>query len=271
MAIKSKETKPAAKSKTAAIVKWEERFAGYAKKATDQVKGIGGSGTSVRFGRNAISIAGAPVKGGKLECVVVGNCAFNAWYEDDYDPNEITPPDCYAFAVLADDEDMAPHKDAVNKQHTTCHGCKQNEFGTAKRGKGKACGNKTKLALLVASDVDTAASVSTSELANAFVSPTNNKYWAAYVRELADEHGRPPWSVITEITSLDDEKNQIRLEFRMVDKIDNDEILTALEKRAEKVQDFLQVPYAAPVERAKKPAGKAAGASKKFAGKAGKR
>ena len=263
--------KAAVKSKApTSIVKWDEKFGKYAKEAKAQVANVGIGGTSVSFGHGTITVAGNVIKSGKLECVVVGSCALNKYYKTQYNADDKQPPDCYALAVISDDPDMVPHPQAVAKQAAKCADCDKNVFGSANTGRGKACGNTIRLGLFVATDVTEADAIAVAELATAGVSPTNRKYYSEYVDKLLEEHGRPPWAVVTEIQSEHDDKTQIKLTFRMVSLIDDDEVLEALEKRFLKVQDFLQRPFSAPIERPK--AGKPVAQGKKFAGKAvGKR
>ena len=253
--------------KTTALVPWNEKFAKYAKAAKEQIKNIGVGGVGIKFGRNSITVGGVAVPGGKMECVILGSCALNAFYEEAYDPDSPTPPACYAFSVVSDDPDMAPHEQVPDKQSVLCTDCPKNQFGTASVGRGKACGNKIKLGILVAADIEEAVGISTAELGTALVSPTNLKNYAGYVKAVAEEHGRPLWAVVTEISSHDDPKTQIRLEFKLVELIENDDILEALEKRADqdKLQEVLQQPFTAATERPAKPA--RGSANKKFAAK----
>jgi hypothetical protein len=264
--VKGKAT-AASKAKTTAIVPWTEKFAKYAKQSTEQLKGIGAGGVGVKFGRGSISVGGLPIPSGRLECIVLGSCALNKWYDGDYDPNDAQPPDCYAFAIVTDDEDMAPHADATSPQSEKCADCDKNVYGSARTGRGKACANTLRLGLIVAKDADDAAGISTAEMATAGVSPTNLKNYAGYVKALEEEHGRPPWAVVTEISSHDDPKTQIRVEFKMVSLIQDDEVLEALEKRFLKIQDALQQPYGPKIDRPKPaPRGRAVASNAKFAG-----
>ncbi len=251
-----------AKKGSTAIVPWDQKFAQYAKESKEQVKNVGTGGVGVKFGRGSIAVGGTTVPGGKLECVIVASCALNAWYASDYDPNEAAPPDCYAFANVVGAEDMAPHEQAPDKQCATCIECEKNQFGSAKTGRGKACNNTVRLGLLLAKDCEGGEDAASAELATAKVSPTNTKHWAGYVKMLADDHGRPPWAVITEVSSHDDPKTQIRLEFKMVELIEDDAVLAALEARVAKTQEALQEPFQAAAERPK-PVAKNA----KFAGR----
>jgi hypothetical protein len=258
------------KAASTAMTVWEKKFGGYAKESAEQVKNVGG-GVGVKFRRGSIEVGGLPVKDGALECIVVGSCALNTWYAEAYDPENAQPPDCYAFALIQGDSDMAPHADAADKQSEQCADCPQNQFGTATIGRGKACGNNVRLGLILSADVESGDDVKSAEMATAKVSPTNVKHWASYVKQLKDEHGRPPWAVVTEITSHDDAKTQIRLEFKLVELIDDPGVLDALEARYQKVQDVLQQPFGPPVERVvakpgKKPAA-AVGRGSKFAAK----
>lgn len=254
--VAAKKTAKPTKPTTTAIIPWDKKFAGYAKAAVEQEKNVGGGSQSIKFGPGTITVAGGTVPNGRLECVVLGSCAANTLYEGAYDPDDVQPPVCYAFAVL--DADLAPHADCQKPQSETCATCEQNMFGSAPPGRGKArgkaCGNTRRLGLLLASDVEEADGIATAETAMAKVSPTNLKAWAGYVRSLADAYGRPPWAVVTEISSHPDPKTQIRLEFSMVSLIEDDDVLNALEARQAKVQDVLQQPYGPPIERPAPPA-----------------
>jgi hypothetical protein len=249
--------------KAAEIVKWDEKFAKYAKETAEQVKSIGSGGIGVKFGRGTIAVGGTTVPGGKLVCVILGSCALNAWNKDEYDADNPQPPDCYAFSIISDDDSMKPHEKAPMKQSDRCETCDKNEYGSSKRGKGKACRNTIRLGLLTAKDVEDAEGISTAEMATASISPTNLKHYAGYVKALLADTKRPPWAVVTEISSHDDAKTQIRLEFKLVELIKDAKALPELEKRFLKIQEVLQQPFNAAAE---KPQQKKK-SSQKFAGK----
>jgi hypothetical protein len=261
-------TKKTAAKKPTSLVKWDEKFAQYARAGKEQIQSIGGTGLAVSFGRGVIKVGDKEVKTGKVNVVVLGYCALNAFYKKAWDPNEKTPPDCYAFSLAANDPEMAPHPSVARKESAKCADCPQNVFGTASVGAGKACANKIRLGMLTEDSLEDAESVQTAELGVGHVSPTNLKRWKKYVDDVESEYGRPVWAVVTEITSENDPKTQIKVSFKVVDKIEDDDILSALERRVLKVQDALQTPYAAASEKA--PAKKAAtgvGKGGKFAAK----
>lgn len=264
-------TKKAA-SKGAAIIKWDEKFAAAAKKTKEQTADIGAGGEGIKWGHGTITVGkDKEIKSGKIEVIIAGFIFHKKYFENSYDADNPEPPDCYAFSILSNPKspDLHPHPNAPSKQDDGrgCAECDKNVFGTARQGNGKACADTERLGLILADDCDDAESTKLAEIRTAGVSPTNLRHYKKYVDDVADEHGRPPWAVVTEITSLHDDKTQIRLEFRMVSLIDDDDVLTVLEARSEKAQETLSAPYA--VMDKTKGAGKKGdsrtGAGRKFA------
>lgn len=257
-------TKKVAASKSTSLVRWDEKFAKHAKDNKEQVKNIGTGGQSITFKPGAIYInKDTKVANNKLETVILGFCALNRWNAEAYDSSNPQPPDCYAFSVMVDDPEMGPPA-LPNRQSDKCFDCDKNVFGTATNGKGKACANTIRMGALTGKDCEDASSIAAAELYTAGISPTNLTHFKKYQDQVMEDTGRPLWAVVTEIQSQPDPKTQIRLEFKLVSLIEDDEVLTALEKRVEKIQEALQKPFSAPTDR-KPPI--QAGGNKKFAAK----
>jgi hypothetical protein len=241
MATKKAAVKPA--KKETSMVKWSEKFAKYAHSTKEQIKTLGGAGLGVKFGHGTITVGDRTITSGKLQVVILGFCAHNRWFEGEYDPSMAVPPDCYAFATDFGDREMGPPPAVENPHAEKCYGCEYNVWGSG-RGNSKACQNTARLGLLLADDLEDGAATAKAEMATATVSPTNLQYFKKYLLELAEDNGDCPiWGAVTEIQAFDDAKTQIRLEFKLVELIEDDDILTALEKRFLKIQDLLQVPY----------------------------
>ena len=81
---------------------------------------------------------------GPLDLVIVDFVSRNTFYEGTYDPNNITPPAC--FAIHPEPKQMAPSENSPIKQSDDCASCPMNQFGSS--GKGKACKNGRMLAVL---------------------------------------------------------------------------------------------------------------------------
>lgn len=260
----TKKASKGAPAKSTAMVKWDEKFAKYAKDQKAQVANINAGGIGISFNPGIINVGGVSV-GNKLEVIILGFCAHNKFYKEKYNSSEKTPPDCYAFSMIYDDPDMKPHASSADKQADSCAECEHNEFGSAENGRGKACGNALRLGVLLSKDIEDSDSIAGLDIATAGVSPTNSKYYKAYTESLEEEHQRPVWAAITEITSNPDPTTQIRLEFKLVELIEDVEVIEALEKRFLKVQDTLQQPYSAAIDKPA-PAGRGGRNTSKFAG-----
>ncbi len=195
------------------------------------------------------------VIGRTLRVCVINFVHTNAWYDTLFDPESPTPPAC--FAMSDDGLDMAPEDVSPDRQSDVCNGCKQNAWGSADIGRGKACKNQYRLACIApAKDED----ASETEIAVLTLPPTSLKNWDHYVRGLEDQLNRPPYGVITEFTF--DEGEEWPVLTPVVDKVITDpELLTKLINRVDEAQTMLMEPfdvsgYQAPTAAQKKAAKK---------------
>jgi hypothetical protein len=261
--------KQAAKKATpgAALVKWDEKFAKFAAAGVEKEKNLGG-GASLKFSPGAITYNGANMPGGKLNVIILESAFLNAWYKSTYNQDNPTSPECFALAL--DDGDLAPHEKSTDPQSDTCANCEQNAWGSAATGRGKACGNKRRLAILAASDCEDGEGTAAAEMITATLSPTTLKAWAGYVRAVADQHSRPTWAVVTEISNVLDpgQTPSFHIEFALVDLITDEDVLVALEKRLAAAQELVLRPFEPTPEPIGKPPQKGnVGKSQKFAAK----
>lgn len=70
------------------------------------------------------------------------------WYENGWDENSTNPPDCSSA------NGVVPDNGVPKPQSTVCATCPRNQWGTAANGgKGKACGDHRRLAIVPAADI----------------------------------------------------------------------------------------------------------------------
>ena len=74
-----------------------------------------------------------PVK--ELEVVIIHAKKTNIYYENPYDPSDVSAPDCFST------DGEVPHSSVKVPQNASCRKCSKAEFGTNARGTGKACRN----------------------------------------------------------------------------------------------------------------------------------
>jgi hypothetical protein len=132
-----------------------------------------------------------------------------------------------------------------------------NKFGSAVVGKGKACREYRRLALISANEL-TAEEVPEATIGVFKVAPTSGKTFGEYVRSVAEVHKRPLWSVITTLTVMPDPVRQISVSFKPAAHL-TQEVATAVRARENAVNEILFAPYPVIVEEPKpvKPAGNA--------------
>lgn len=204
-------------------------------------------------------------------CVTVLNSIWeNTYFKGKYQEGVPQAPTCYAYGRTL--EEMAPHPSMQEHpeqfvpQNMDCATCPMNEWGSAETGKGKACQNRERLALIPAGqytprpksrdmDLDlfdgtTQEGVQHFRDADALVLKlpvTSVGNWNEYVRKLA-AMGQPPFGVATRIYIEKHPKFQYTVEFEMIDII-ADESFDVLSQRHEALGgDVMAQPYSPPKE-----------------------
>ena len=233
---------------TKAVANYDDRLAQLAKKATMQEAAVsGGAFISTKGGQ--FSFNGNVVPDGKLRCVVLDSVNENAYYGPyDYDPNNPASPVC--FSLGRGEPEDGPHEKSEEPQNATCLGCPMNQFNTAAKGRGKACKNIRRLALLTEEGLEDIESATPAFLK---VPVTSLKAWASYVNNVNTAYHKPPLAVVTEITILPDPDTQFKLSFRMVEPIEDQDVLAALLDKMDSVQKDLTQPYQPNSERGAAP------------------
>lgn len=249
-----------------ALINWEAELAREAEAAAAmEANAGGGQFFSTRGG--VLALNDVPMPDNQMAVVIIDSILENLFYEGAFDSDNITPPTCFAFG--RDDLKMAPHENVVEAgqaQSDKCQGCPMNEFGTAERGKGKACGNRRRLALLSAGellpngklkDLYDTTHFETSAVAMLKLPPTSIKGYANFVKQLAGATKKPPLAVVTLVKLVPDAKTQFKLTFQPMDFLPVSHLPLVMQRRAE-VKPLLEQPYSLEVEE-KKPAGKPVG------------
>jgi len=237
---------------------WKDRLAQYAKQATDVANETGAGRNTVSFRAGQMAFNKEPVAGNKLDTIILDGVIEHAYYAEDFDKDNPVSPVCFALGRTMDE--MKPHPDSSAPQSEKCKGCKWNEFGTADKGKGKACKNSMRLALLPG-DKLTAAAIEKADKAFAKLPVTSVKEYTAYAKRLGAQ-GIPPFAVMTEITCAPDPKTQVKVSFNQKAPIADEEAMEAVIRQHDLAAEEIMYPYPKPEEGAAKPAAKKTAAKK---------
>lgn len=224
MATKSKANLPATKSNTN-IVDIKAQLKSQLAALSERIAPAAGSAIRVTQDKKFKFPDGTETPG-PFRAVIVDFVTTRDYYEGNYDPNNISPPAC--FAISASNKDMVPSPNSPNPQAKTCATCPQNVFGSA--GNGKACKESRKLALL---PPDAAADEPIQTLK---ISPTALKSYDGYVASL----GRMGAMPIEKVTEVGFDPNVSYASVRMANPEDNDQLGVHF-ARMQEAQELLMV------------------------------
>lgn len=189
-----------------------------------------------------LKYADEELPGNQLAGVIIDAVREHAYYPGAFDPDNKTPPVCYAFG-RGEESEMTPHVESMAKSMDYfmpqnmdaagnvggCAGCPMNVFGTADKGGGKACKSKIRLAILPAGIYEPVGRTDwqlnlfdeldhykTATPAYLSVPVTSGKAWSDYTRMLRTKYGRPPLGVFTRIFLTKHDKHQFHVNFELV-------------------------------------------------------
>lgn len=203
-------------------------IAARSKKIEDQLSG----GQELKINNGRLYFMGAEVPGGKLECIILHNIPVNLYYDPrvKYDAKNPVPPICYALGTDLDDPlgTMCPHEKSSDPQHHACKGCPMNEFGTANTGRGKACQNTRRVAVLPLDVLDDPSTIAGASVAYLKVSATNGKGLSGFVKQVEEVYKKPTFAVVAKITVTPDPDTQHHISFEFVEEIKDTKAIQAL-------------------------------------------
>lgn len=190
----------------------------------------------------------------QIDCIVLANTRFHAYYEGAYVPDQASAPSCWAVLDTrvpgATEAKMAPTIE--NPQHHECHTCPQNAFGSADVGRGKACKNYQLLALLPAmqeSDLEPS-TLSRAVGRRLRLPPTSGMKWGQTAKYLEGKKIPIPFTIMR--LSLEaDKKNQFTIEAEPIGILGPEQRQTILERRDEALEQIMAPPPAPSAEESK--------------------
>ena len=232
---------------------WAKQALGYA----EQEKLQGGTFLSTRGG--ILSFGDETLPGNQACVIVLDAVRENTYYGQKFNPDQPAAPICYAFG-RGDGAEMAPHESMqadlnyFQPQHETCKGCPRNEFGTADVGRGKACQNRRRLALLPAGvfepkrgtrDFEThiytdPKHFQTAEIAFIKLPVLSVKEWSKYVTQISASLQRPPYGVITRLFVEPDTKAQYKVFFELIEEVPDELASIIMARHEEAVKGVIQ-------------------------------
>lgn len=234
-------------SKNTLPVQWEEELAKHASEvAALETPKL----ANFSFRAGVLAFNGVAIPGNKLRCIIVASAFVHRLYEGAFDADNPQSPICFALSLSG--EDMAPHELSQNPQSDTCETCENFKWGSAEKGRGKAC--KAGRRLIAIPESALVNGVAKAEMGMATLPVTSVRGWGNYVNALATQYRRPPWAMLTEMSVVPDVKTQFQVKFEPVGMVEN-EHLGAIQKKIELANAVLLAPYEFSESVEKKPEG----------------
>lgn len=231
--------KATAPTATRALTKWDEKLAAIAADAVKTQSAVGGAGNFISIKAGTLSYQGASAPGNKMRVVIVDSILVNEYYDEPFDQTNPTSPACYAFGRNVGE--MRPHEAVESPINARCVGCPNKEFGSADRGKGKACADVQRLALITEGDLE---DIENAEIAFLKLPYFSTLEYAGYVRHLFELKGhRPVMAFVTEITVVSDPKAQFKVKFQMVEELEGEDVFAAVFKKHEEAKGKIAFPF----------------------------
>lgn len=215
------------------LINYEAQFAASADAYAAEEPASSGHLISTRGG--ILRVGEEPLPGNQMCVIVLDAVRENTYYPTKYNPDVNLPPTCYAFGRT--DAEMGPHPTMqadlsyFAPQHSSCTGCPMAEWGSADTGRGKACSNRRRLALLPAGMytaqrgsrdfaldlIDDPRHFETAETAFLKLPVTSVREWTKYVQFVTSTYRRGPYGVVTRIFLEPDPKSQFRVGFEFIE------------------------------------------------------
>lgn len=230
------------------------------------------SGSFITTRGGVLKFGEEELPGNEMLVVVLDAIHENTYYPGKFDPDVLLPPKCFAFG--RNEKDMEPHENVPDSdteeaktshfelQADMCSECPHSEWGSADTGRGKACANRRRLAVIPAGRFEATGKRRETEM-EVFDDPehfreadiafmklpvTSVKAWSKYVHQLRKEHQTPPFGVLTHIYLENDPVTQFKVHFELVEVIENEDILNIMFARNEEAMELIEQPYNEPSE-----------------------
>lgn len=238
----ARKTVPIKLSASRELQPWEAEMAAEAKAAAkaEQLTGL----KVIKTRGGVMKIDDEIVEGNAIRCIILASLHENQFFTSAFDPDTPAPPACYAFGDPTrekPEDGMAPHEKSTDKQSELCANCWANQMGSADVGRGKACRNVRRLALVTE---DALEDLSGADIRLLKVPVMSTQGWSKYVHQLSDDMQRKCWGVVTEVSVVPDDKSQFRINFEFQELVNFDQDLyEQMKKKAGAAMQMLQAPY----------------------------
>ena len=248
MATAKKAAAKPAKTAGTDIVKWDEELAKYADESAKAEANAGSGLQAFSLKAGVLALDGNQMPNNEMAVVILDHIFENTFYLEDYDPETPSPPTAYALgrdeAELRWSEDsVAELADGEKIAGELCSESSINQWGSADKGRGKACRNLRRLLMIPAGVINKKTGefelveddghYASAKPAFMKLPPTSTTNWSNYVKSLAGSLRKPPFAVATRVKVVPDAKTQFKVVFEALAELPQSLLATVLKRHKE--------------------------------------
>jgi len=249
----------ATRSANKQIANYEERLAAMSKQDAERGHSMGDSNyISTKGGIFSFQNEALP---NPFQAIITDFTFENAYYDTVYDSDNPAPPACFALGDNPDILVAHPNSpDIQGGEGHACEGCEMDEWETSNTGRGKACKNGVRLALVNADDMSKVNAA--AEPAFLRLAPTSLKHFEKFKDKFTRVTGMPLLAALVEI-ELIPAKTWYEVHFTLVDQIEDPQMLQNMLAVHDAYAEMLREPYDVSGYAEPKPSPRRGGAKKK--------
>lgn len=242
------------------MMKWDEELAKYADQSAAAEANAGTGLQSFSLKAGVLSIDDNQMPNNEMAVVVLDHIFENTFYQEEYDPDNPTPPSAYALG--RDEAELRWHEDSIPEMETPdgiekiagelCNDTWINSWGSADKGRGKACRNLRRLLMIPAGTlnkktgefemIEDEEHYATVKPAFMKLPPTSTTNWSNYVKSLAGSLRKPPFVIATRVKVVPDQKSQFKVTFEALEEMPQ-ELFEVLLRRHKEAEQLIMQPY----------------------------
>jgi hypothetical protein len=183
------------------------------------------------------------IPGNTMDVIVLDFVLENGIFRDKYNPSKPAAPMCYAIG--RDEDELKPHEESEEPQHTDCASCPKNEWASdPEGGRGKACKNTRRIAIIPADCLKHGVeSIKKAGMVMCKLPVTSLKNFSTFVNQAVKVMDTPPFGVVVRLSTKPHPTSLFQVHWTILDKIENQEHLEALYDRHIGVSKSLFQPY----------------------------
>ena len=198
-------------------------------------------GSRVSLKGKLFSVGGSTI-GPEIKVSVVDFGYAHAYYPGVYNEKNPQPPVCFSLAL--DPTALAPHALAPEKQSVSCDTCPKNQFGSATTGtgRGKACKDIVRIAIMHEDDLENEETVAEGKIATLDLPAMSVKNWTEYSNAVVRKTGRELLAFVTRL-KFDPKQSYPVVEFELDSAISEVSVVSALSRRQLEADEMILSPW----------------------------